>query len=188
MQKLGCFMPDSEHLSRLEYGNANTLWGLTVEAIEKGGCHPIAQSSPGTRAVKARKEVPIQQSREASMVEKKLTPQHIDIADTFVRLYVFMTQYIDSCEGDTVRKDYPEAELQKNLASSRAEMLDILNVNPVVKGKVEKECERVLTLGAKSMMGGTERVAALDVLGAQRIIFQNKTMALSDLLAVYRAF
>jgi hypothetical protein len=74
------------------------------------------------------------------------------------------------------------------LASSRTEILDILNVNPVVKGKVEKECEQVLTLGAESLMGGTERVAALDVLGAQRIIFHNKTMALSDLLAVYRAF
>jgi hypothetical protein len=122
------------------------------------------------------------------MVVRELTAQHIDIAETFVRFYVFMTQYIDSCEGDTVRKDYPEAELQKNLASTKAEMLEILEVNPVVKGKVAKECERVLTLGAKSLLGGTDKVAALDVLGAQRVIFQTKTVALSDLLAVYRAF
>ena len=45
---------------------------------------------------------------EASMVEKELTAQHIGIAETFIRLYVFLTQYIDSCEGETVRKDYPE--------------------------------------------------------------------------------
>ena len=122
------------------------------------------------------------------MVVKELTAQHIDIAETFVRLYVFMTQYIDSCEGEMVRKDYPEAELQKNLASARAEMLEILKVNPVVKGKVEKECERVLTLGGKALLGGTDKVAALDVLGAQRVIFQTKTVALSDLLAIYRAF
>ncbi len=122
------------------------------------------------------------------MLQKELTAQHINIAETFVRLYVFLTQYIDRCDSETVRKDSPEVELQENLASTRAEMLEILKVNPVVKGKVEKECERVLTLGAKAILGGTEKVAALDVLGAQRVIFQTKTVALSDLLAVYRAF
>lgn len=122
------------------------------------------------------------------MLQHELTAQHIDVAETFIRLYVFLTQYIDSCESETVNQDYPEVELQKNLASARAEMLDILKVNPVVKGKVEKECERVFSLVTKALMGGTEKVAALDVLGAQRVIFQTKTGALSDLLAVYRAF
>lgn len=122
------------------------------------------------------------------MLQKELTAQHIHIAETFVRLYVFLTQYIDRCDSETVREDYPEVELQENLASTRAEMQEILRVNPVVKGKVEKECERVLTLGAKALLGGTEKVAALDVLGAQRVIFQTKTVALSDLLAIYRAF
>lgn len=122
------------------------------------------------------------------MLQHELTAQHIDIAETFIRLYVFLTQYIDSCESETVNQDYPEVELQKNLASARAEMLDILKVTPVVKGKVEKECERVFSLVTKALMGGTEKVAALDVLGAQRVIFQTKTGALSDLLAVYRAF
>ena len=122
------------------------------------------------------------------MLQHEVTAQHIDVAETFIRLYVFLTQYIDSCESETVNQDYPEVELQKNLASARAEMLDILKVNPVVKGKVEKECERVFSLVTKALMGGTEKVAALDVLGAQRVIFQTKTGALSDLLAVYRAF
>ncbi len=122
------------------------------------------------------------------MFAKEPTAPHIDIAETFVRMYVFLTQHIDSCAGDTARQDYPEEELQKNLASARAEMLEILEVNPVVKGKIEKECERVLNLGAKALMGGTDKVAALDVLGAQRGIFQTKVVALSDLLAVYRAF
>jgi hypothetical protein len=124
---------------------------------------------------------------EVPMIDGKLASQHMEIAETFVRLYVFLTQYIDRCEDEAARKDYPEAELQKHLNDTRAKMLDILKVNPVVKGKVEKECERVLTLGAKSLMGGTEKVAALDVLGAERVILKNKTIALSDLLAVYRA-
>jgi hypothetical protein len=119
--------------------------------------------------------------------DPKATSQHTEIAETLMRLYTFLTQYIDSCEGDIVRMEYPQVELETNLASTRAEILEMLKVNPVVKAKVEKECDRVLTLGAKSLMGGTEKVAALDVLGAHRIIFQNKTMALSDLLAVYRA-
>ncbi len=121
------------------------------------------------------------------MVDNKQTPQHIEIAETFVRLYVFLAQYIDRCEDEAARKEYPEAELQNHLATTRAKMLDILKVNPVVQGKVEKECERVLTLGAKCLMGGTERVAALDVLGAERVVLKNKTIALSDLLAIYRA-
>lgn len=122
------------------------------------------------------------------MVQHELTAQHIEIAETFIRLYIFLTQYIDSCESGTVNQDYSEVELQKNLASARAEMSDILKVNPVVKAKVEKECERVFSLVAKALMGDTEKVSALDVLGTQRVIFQIKTLALSDLLAVYRAF
>ena len=81
----------------------------------------------------------------------------------------------------------PQQDLETNLASTPAETLEILKVDPVVKGKVDKECERLFTLGAKSLMDGTEKVAALDVFGAHRVIYQNKTMALSDLLPVYRA-
>ncbi len=121
------------------------------------------------------------------MAENKLTPQYIEIAETFVRLYVFLTQYIDRCEDEAARKAFPEEELQKHLSATRTKMLEILRVNPVVQGKVEKECERVLTLGTKCLMGGTEKVAALDVLGAERVMLKNKTIALSDLLAVYRA-
>ena len=40
----------------------------------------------------------------------------------------------------------------------------------------------------KCLMGGTEKVAALDVWVPERVILKNKTIALSDLLAVYRAF
>ncbi len=121
------------------------------------------------------------------MADNKLTPQYIEIAETFVRLYVFLAQYIDRCEDEAARKAFPEEELQKHLSATRARMLEILKVNPVVQGKVEKECERVLSLGAKCLMGGTEKVAALDVLSAERVMLKNKTIALSDLLAVYRA-
>jgi hypothetical protein len=115
------------------------------------------------------------------------TWQHIEIAETLERLYLFLTQYIDSCERDGRRMDYPQIDLETNVASTRAQILEILKVNPVVRAKVDKECERVFTLGRKSLMGSAEKVAALDVLDAHRIIFQHKTMAIRDLLAIYRA-
>ena len=112
---------------------------------------------------------------------------HIETTETLLRLYVFLTQFIDRCQDEAARKTYPEEELQAHLAATRAKVHDITKVNPVVQAKVEKECERVLTLGVRCLKGGTERVSALDVLDAERAILKSKTMALSDLLAVFRA-
>ena len=36
-----------------------------------------------------------------------------------MRLYVFLTQYIDRCEDEAARKEYPEAELQNIWGDSR---------------------------------------------------------------------
>lgn len=112
---------------------------------------------------------------------------HIETTETLLRLYVFLTQFIDRCQDEAARKTYPEEELQAHLAATRAKVHDITKVNPVVQAKVEKECERVLTLGARCLKGGTEKVSALDVLDAERAILKSKTIALSDLLAVFRA-
>jgi hypothetical protein len=53
--------------------------------------------------------------------------------------------------------------------------------------KVEKECKDVLALGASILKGGHERASAMEPMQAQRAILRNKTIALSDLLAVFRA-
>jgi hypothetical protein len=112
---------------------------------------------------------------------------HIDITETLVRLYVFLTQYLDRCLDEAARKAYPDEELHRHLATARATMADILAVNPVVKSKVEKECKDVLVLGAAILKGGHERASAMEPMQAQRAILRNKTIALSDLLAVFRA-
>jgi hypothetical protein len=57
----------------------------------------------------------------------------------------------------------------------------------VVKSKVEKECKEVLALGAAVLKGGHEQASAMGPMQAQQAILRNKTMALSDLLAVFRA-
>jgi hypothetical protein len=112
---------------------------------------------------------------------------HIDITDTLVRLYVFLAQSMDRCLSEATRISYPESELQSNLASTRTAVLDMLSVNRVVKGKVEQECNRVLSLVTACLTDGPGKTAALNDLKAERAILKQKTMALSDLLAVFRA-
>jgi len=113
--------------------------------------------------------------------------RYIDITDTLVRLYVFLAQQMDRCVSEAVRISYPEAELQSHLASTRAEMMEMLSVNQVVKGKVEQECQRVLALVTACLTDGAGRAGALHELKAERAVLKHKTMALSDLLAVFRA-
>ena len=121
------------------------------------------------------------------MAKKGKSFSHIEITETIVRLYVFLTQYLDRCQDEAARKSFPEEELQAHLSATRKQMMEILTVNPVVKGKVEKECERALSLGAACLKGGAAKAASSDALKAERVVLRNKTIALSDLLAVFRA-
>jgi hypothetical protein len=122
------------------------------------------------------------------MAPQDASPGHIEITETLVRLYVFLTQYLDRCLDQAARDSLPEEDMQAHLTTTKAKMMEILAVNPVVKGKVEQECNRVLSLGATCLKGGAEKPAALAELKAERAVLRNKTIALSDLLAVFRAY
>ena len=111
---------------------------------------------------------------------------HIDITDTLTRLYLFLAQSIDRCLSEAARISYPEAELQSHLSSTEAAVLDMLAVNQVVKAKVEQECNHVRSLIMACLTDGATKAAALDELKAKRAVLKHKTMALSDLLAVFR--
>jgi hypothetical protein len=112
---------------------------------------------------------------------------HIGITETLVRLYVFLMQQSDRCLNEAAHTSYLEHELLAHLSSTRAETMEILSVNRVVRDKVEQECNQVLTLTAACLTGGAEKTTAMDALQAARAVLKNKTMALSDLLAVFRA-
>ena len=84
------------------------------------------------------------------------------------------------------RISYPESECNQSRLNE-ATMLDMLSVNQVVKGKVEQECQRVLSLVAACLTDGAGKAIALEELKVQRAVLKHKTMALSDLLAVFRA-
>lgn len=122
------------------------------------------------------------------MAVQPASPGHVEITETLVRLYVFLTQYLDRCQNEAARQTFPEQELQAHLASTRAKMMEILSVNRVVKEKVEQECERVLGLGAACLKSGAGNPAAIAQMKAERDVLHQKTIALSDLLAVFRAF
>ena len=121
------------------------------------------------------------------MAGQSVTLGHIEITETLVRLYVFLTQYLDRCLDEAARKAYPDEELAAHLSSTRSKTMEMLTVNPVVKGKVEQECDRVLALGAACLNGGPGKASGLETLKAERAMLKNKTIALSDLLAVFRA-
>lgn len=112
---------------------------------------------------------------------------HIDVTDTLARLYLFLAQTMDRCVSEAARINYPEAELQSNLASTRATVQEMFSVNQVVKAKVEEECDRVHALVTACGTDGAAKAVALDELKAERAVLKHKTMALSDLLAVFRA-
>ncbi|MSQ77130.1 MAG: hypothetical protein EXR97_01570 [Nitrospiraceae bacterium] len=120
------------------------------------------------------------------MTSQPTSRNHIETTELLVRLYVFLNQYLDRCINEAAHQSYPESELKKHLAETRARLSEILTINSVVKNKVEQECDRVLTLGAACLKGGG-KTTDVELLKAEQAILRNKTIALSDLLAVFRA-
>ncbi len=110
-----------------------------------------------------------------------------DIAAALVRLYVFLAQYLDRCFDEAARKSYPDAELQVHLDTTRQQLMEILSVNPVVKRKLADECDRILALGASCLKAGIADTKTREMIQSERAILKNKTIALSDLVAVFRA-
>lgn len=121
------------------------------------------------------------------MKAQSVVHNHIEVTDTLARLYLFLAQSIDRCVSEAARVGYPEAELQQHLDATRATVLDMLSGNPVVQAKVEQECHRVHRLIMACQAGGATNAVALDELKTERAVLKQKTMALSDLLAVFRA-
>ncbi len=111
----------------------------------------------------------------------------IEVAAALVRLYVFLTQYLDRCFDEAARKNYPDEALQSHLDETRRQLMDILSVNPVVKKKLAEECDRIVALGVSCVKSAPVDEQAREAVRAERAILRSKTMALSDLVAVFRA-
>jgi len=115
------------------------------------------------------------------------TKDQTEITAALVRLYVFLAQYLDRCFDEAARKSYPDSELQAHLTETRRQLMDILSVNPVVKKKLGEECDRILALGASCLKSGSADPKTREAIQAERTVLKSKTLALSDLVAVFRA-
>ena len=111
----------------------------------------------------------------------------IEITAALVRIYVFLAQYLDRCFDDAARKTYPDAELQAHLTATRSQLMEMLSVNPVVQHKLAQDCDRILALGASCLRAGTADLKTRETIQAERAVLTHKTIALSDLVAVFRA-
>lgn len=113
--------------------------------------------------------------------------EQTDLAAALVRLYVFLTQYLDRCSDEAARAGYPNEDLQSHLAETRRQLMEILSANPVVKRKLTEECDRILALGDSCVKSASVDTTLRDTIQAERAVLRNKTIALSDLVAVFRA-
>lgn len=111
----------------------------------------------------------------------------LEIAAALVRLYVFLSQYLDRCVDESTRRNVPDGDLHTHLAETRSELMQILSVNPVVKRKLTDECDRILHLGASCLRTNAISTETRQSIYAEREVLKQKTSALSDLVAVFRA-
>ena len=121
------------------------------------------------------------------MAAQSAPGHHVEVTETFVRFYVFHAQTLDRCLDQGQRESFPEKEHQAFLTESRNRMRDMLAVNPVVKGKVDEECSRVLALAESYLKKGAGQQDVLEQITRERDLLKTKLVALSDLLAVFRA-
>ena len=122
----------------------------------------------------------------AFMSSQNENAQCIQITETVLRLYVLLNQYLDRCHDQAAKEAFPESEFQEHLSSTRAKAADLLTTNRVVKDKVAAETERILQLGADCVKGASQN-GLNDQLAKEREILRMKTLAISDLLAVFRS-
>lgn len=112
---------------------------------------------------------------------------HIETTDALSRLYLFLAQAMDRGLDEAGRGNGGDFELDANLAGARNTALELLSVNRVVRDKVEAECNRIRSLVEACLKGGESHSALVEALKTERAIVKQKTMVLSDLLAVFRA-
>jgi len=112
---------------------------------------------------------------------------HIETTDALSRLYLFLAQAMDRGLDEAGRVNGVDSELDANLAGARNAALELLSVNRVVRDKVEAECNRIRSLVEACLKGGASHMALVEALRTERAIVKQKTMVLSDLLAVFRA-
>ncbi|WP_447968058.1 hypothetical protein [Nitrospira sp. M1] len=119
--------------------------------------------------------------------EQEDVPQHIKTTETLLRLYVLLAQYLDRCRAeDGHQSSLSEGEFQKHLVETKLAVLNRLSCNRIVPEKVEQEYDRVMK-NAKALTKSPTDSELKAQVDQEREILRIKTLALSDLLAVFRS-
>ncbi|WP_454061916.1 hypothetical protein [Candidatus Nitrospira salsa] len=120
------------------------------------------------------------------MSQEGSVPQHIRTTETLLRLYVLLAQYLDRCRTEDGSSSLSEGEFRKHLVETKQSVINLLSTNRIVPEKIEQEYDRVMKC-AKALVKNprdSERKAQVD---HERETLRIKTLALSDLLAVFRS-
>jgi hypothetical protein len=116
-----------------------------------------------------------------------LAQNHIGIIETLIQLYGSLEQNLDHCLNEIGTGTVEEHESQARLSATRAQIMDILAGNPVVKEKIEEECKRLLSLASACFSNGPQSTVALKEARTEREALRCKAAALRDLLEVLRS-
>ncbi len=121
------------------------------------------------------------------MTQEQPIPQHIRTTETLLRLYVLLAQYLDRCRSEDVsRSSVSEGEFQKHLLETKSAVAALLSSNRIVPEKVEHEYDRIMHCG-EALVKNPEDAGLRKQTDQEREVLRIKTLALSDLLAVFRS-
>jgi hypothetical protein len=111
---------------------------------------------------------------------------HIDIIKTLITLYGSLEQNLGHCLHEIATGMLEEHESQARLSATRAQIMDLLAGNPIIKEKLEEECKRLLSLASACFSDGPQSTVALKQATAEREALRCKAAALKELLEVFQ--
>ncbi len=117
---------------------------------------------------------------------KSTDSPYIQVTQAFLRFYVLSSRYLDHRLGTMPADFLSHEEVHSHLEESRDALLQLVAINRIVPGKVEKEFEEIARLG-RAVPAATDQEAVESAAIAElQSKLKQKMAALSDLLAVLR--
>lgn len=120
------------------------------------------------------------------MREQFHDPQHIQITEALIHVYLILTQYLDHIVDERKSPELSDQEIEAQLEEARSTLQTFLAANPVVQAKVGEESARILSEATQVRKEGLSR-KNIDMLTSERSLLQTKIVTLTDLIAVFRA-
>ncbi len=113
-------------------------------------------------------------------------PQHIQVTDALIHVYLVLTQYLDHLLDESKTPELSNQDIEIQLEATRAKLQTALAPHPMVQGKIGDECTRILSEATTVIKEGKD-TKNIKHLVSERQALQTKIVALTDLSAVFRA-